>query len=168
MITIQSKIHVDRIGGKEIFNFLMNPTDHEYQTWWPGTHLALHTLKRTPNNVGTIIYMDEFIGDRRVKASCIVIEAEPAKKVVWQVKKLIRLPIWFSLELEDDTEGVAITHTIRAGFEGVKGMYDVLFRLYFSDKFAAAMDEHVKIEFPKLRDMLSSAKVHMPEHLAKS
>jgi hypothetical protein len=31
---------------------------------------------------------------------------------------------------------------------------DPLLRIYFSESFTRAMDEHVKTEFPKLRDML--------------
>jgi hypothetical protein len=34
---------------------------------------------------------------------------------------------------------------------------DPLFRLYFSRRFAAAMDEHVRKEFPLLRDRLHAA-----------
>jgi hypothetical protein len=154
MITIQSSIYVDRISGMEIFNFLINPSDCEYQRWWPGTHIKLHTLKHSPKNVGNIVYMDEFIGEHRVRMTGIVTEAEPGKKIVWRLKKFVRLPIWLYLELEDDKEGVAITHTIRAGFAGIGRILDVLLRFYFSDDFGKAMDEHVKTEFPKLREML--------------
>jgi hypothetical protein len=155
MITLQSRIHVNRLGGMEIYNFLINPVDHEYQRWWPGTHLGLYTLRHTASNVGNMVYMDEFIGKRRVKMVGVVIEAEPGKKITWQLKKLIFLPIWLSLELKDDKEGVAITHTIRAGFEGIGEVFDAIFRVYFSEEFEKAMDEHVKTEFPKLRDLLS-------------
>ena len=154
MITIQSNIHVDRISGMEIFNFLINPTDREYQRWWPGTHIELHNIKHGANNIGNIVYMDEFIGEHRVKMTGIVIEAEPGKKIMWRLKKFVRLPIWLSLEFEDDHGGVAITHTIRAGFAGIGRIFDVLLRFYFSDEFGKAMDKHVKTEFPKLREML--------------
>jgi hypothetical protein len=157
MIKIQSRIHVDRIGGTEIFNFLINPTDREYQRWWPGTHLKLHNCAQKPNNVGNVVYMDEFVGKHRVKMTCIVTEAEPGKKLVWQMKKLIRLPVWLVLELEDDKEGVEITHTIKVGWEGIGRVLDIIFRIYFSDEFIKVMDEHVKIEFPKLRGLLLTA-----------
>jgi hypothetical protein len=98
--------------------------------------------------------MDEVIGKHRVKMAGIVIEAEPGKKIIWQLKQLIRLPIWLSLELEDDKEGVVVTHTIRAGFEGIGRVLDIFLQIYFSDEFRRAMDEHIKTEFPKLRDML--------------
>ena len=59
------------------------------------------------------------------------------------------------LDLEDDAGGVTITHTIRAGFKGIGRIVDPILRAFlFSDEFERAMDEHVKTEFPKLRDML--------------
>ena len=58
MITLRTRIHVDRLTGEQVYGFLMNATDHEYQEWWPGVHLHLHTLKRYPNNNGNIVYMD--------------------------------------------------------------------------------------------------------------
>lgn len=158
MITIQSKIHVARIGGMEIFNFFINPSDREYQKWWTGTHLEFHNLRQSPRNIDNIVYMDEYIGKRRVKMTAIVIEAKPGKKITWQFKKIIRLPVWMCLELEDGNEGVAITHTMRAGFEGTGSILDIILRVYLSDAFAKAMDEHAKTEFPKLGDMLLSAK----------
>ncbi len=83
----------------EVRDFLINPTDSEYQRWLPGTHIRPHSLKEHPKNVGNVIYMDEFIGEPSVKMIDIVIEAESGKKITWRLKKFIRLPIWFALEL---------------------------------------------------------------------
>ena len=116
--------------------------------------MELHTISRRPDNVGNIVYMDEFIGKRRVKMKGVVRAVEPGKKIVWQLKKLFRLPVWLSLELVDDGKGVAITHAIRVGFNGMASLFDPIFRTYFSDEFQRAMDEHVKAEFPKLCDLL--------------
>ncbi|MCI0721283.1 MAG: hypothetical protein L0338_20265 [Acidobacteria bacterium] len=155
MITLRTRTHVDGLTGEQVYGFLMNATDREYQEWWLGVHLQLVTLKRCPNNVGKIVYMDEFIGEYRVKMTGVVVEAILGKKLVWQLKKGVRLPVRLSLKLDDDEAGVFITHTIRVGFEGLGSALDMAFRMYFSGKFAAAMDEHVKAEFPKLRDMLA-------------
>jgi hypothetical protein len=155
MIALRTLVRVDGLTGKQVYDFLMNATDREYQEWWPGVHLQLHTLKRCPNNVGNIIHMDELIGEYRVKMTGVVVEAIPGKKLLWQLKKGVRLPARLSLELDDDDTGVIITHTIRVGFEGLGSALDPIFRVYCSAKFATAMDEHVKAEFPKLRDMLA-------------
>jgi hypothetical protein len=154
MLTIQSQLHVADITGTEMMNFLLHCTDREYQAWWKGTHLEFHTIKRYPNDVGNLVYMDEFVGKRRVRMMAIVTEVAPGQRIVWQMKKIIRLPVWFSLELKDDGAGVMLTHTIRAGFGGVGRILDPIFRLYFSNEFSRAMDEHAQIEFPKLRDLL--------------
>jgi hypothetical protein len=98
--------------------------------------------------------MDEFIGVRRVRMTGVVTESVPGKKITWQLKKGVRLPVWLSLELADDDEGVAIEHTIRAGFQGVGRILDPIFGIYLSEEFARDMDDHVKTEFVKLEDML--------------
>lgn len=159
MITIQSKLNIDGISGVEIFNFLLNPTDHAYQNWWPGTHLEFHYLRRSPNHVGDVVYMDEWVGKYRLKAAAIVVEVQPGSKIVWQIWKGVRLPVRLALELAEYTTGVAITHTIYIGFQGFGRIFDPVFRMYFSSGFARAMDEHARIEFPRLRDMLSFAKL---------
>ena len=156
MITLQSQLHVDALRGKEIADFLLTCTDQAYQAWWPGTHLQLHTLARFPNSVGNVVFMDEFIGKRRIQMLGVVRVAEPAK-LVWQLKKGILLPVRLILELVDDAAGVSITHTVRAGFGRLGRMFDPLFHLYFSEAFGRALDEHVKTEFPKLRDLLRHA-----------
>lgn len=161
MLTLQTQLRVHGIKGKEIFDFLVNPNDHAYQQWWPGTHLQLHTLKRSEDHVGDVIYMDEYIGDRRVRMKGVVVEATPGHVLVWQFLKVIRLPVRLSLELADEEGGVAITHTIEAGFKGPGRLLDPLLRLYFTRKFAAAMGDHVKTEFPLLRDRLPQIKAEV-------
>ena len=161
MLTLRTKLRVDRITGKQIFDFLANPNDQAYQQWWPGTHLQLHPLKRAEGHVGDVIYMDEYIGERRVRMKAVVVEVVPEHKLVWQLRKLIKLPVRLALDLRDDESGVAITHTIEAGFKGPGRLLDPLIRLYFSRKFAAAMDDHVKTEFPLLRDRLPQIKAEV-------
>ena len=161
MLMLQTKVRVDGITAREIFDFLANPNDQIYQQWWPGTHLQLHPLKRTEDHVGDVIYMDEYIGERRLRMKGVVVEAVPERKLVWQLRKLITLPARLSLDLTDDERGVAITHTIEAGFKGPGTLLDPLIRLYFSEKFAAALDDHVKTEFPLLRDRLPRIKAEV-------
>jgi hypothetical protein len=154
VITIQTRTYVPGLSGKEIFNFLLNPTDRDYQRWWTGTHFKLHLVKQVDGGVGSVVYMDELIGALRVKMTGVVIEAMRGRKITWQLKKVLRLPVWLSLELNDDSDGVSITHTIRAGYNGPGKALDRILRLYFSDAFTRALDEHVRTEFPKLRDTL--------------
>ena len=158
MITLRTQIAVSGVTGLEIFNFLLNCTDAEYQRWWPGTHLSFHTIKRMPGDVGNLVVMDEFIGNRRVRAKGLVTEVEPGKRLVWQFRKLVRLPVQLSLEFDEQGDALQLTHTINAGFHGIGRVLDPLLRLYFSRRFAEALDEHVRTEFPKLRDLLRSGR----------
>src|SRR5690242_9506627 len=117
MLTLQSHVHVDGMRGNEIVAFLLSCTDQAHQAWWPGTHLQFHTRVRYPKSVGNIVFMDEFIGKRRIQMLGVVRIAEPSK-IVWQLKKGMPLPVWLTLELADDAAGVTITHTVQAGFNG--------------------------------------------------
>ena len=77
---------------------MLGCSNEDYQNWWPGTHLQFHTTKRYPDNIGNIVYMDEFIGKRRVKMEGIVIDAVSGQRIVWQMKKWgILLPVWLDL-----------------------------------------------------------------------
>lgn len=154
MIVLQSSVHVASATAGEFYDFLTHPTDALYQKWWPGTHLQLHLLENPKAPAPTRVYMDERVGDRRLRMTGIVIEATRGRRIVWQLEKGIRLPVWLVLELNDQGDAVTIVHTIRVGFSGLGRILDPLFRLYFSDAFARTMDEHVRTEFPRLRDLL--------------
>lgn len=154
MLTIQTQVHVPLITGREMADFLLYCTDREYQAWWQGMHLEFHTIKRYPGDLGSVIYMDEFVGKKRVKMLAIVTEVIPGRRIVWQMKKIVRLPVWLTLEFVDDANGVMLTHALQAGFKGFGRILDPLWRIYFTDEFRRDMDEHATIEFPKLGEML--------------
>lgn len=152
MVTLNTRVTVEGISGKEIFDFLVEPSDRAYQQWWPGVHHQLHLLERHEGQVGDVIYMDEHVGQRRLRLAAIVTEAIPGKKLVWQFKRLVRLPASLILEFTDTGRGVEISHTIEAGFTGPGRILDPVVRLFLSRRFADALDEHVRTEFPLLRD----------------
>lgn len=155
MITLQSKVHVPGVSGPQIVDFLVHCEDADYQAWWPGTHLHLRTLERRPGDAGNVVYMDEWIGKRRLRMTGVLTEVDP-HKLVLQLKAIVLQPVRLVLELEDDPAGVTVTHTVHAGLAGLGRLADPLLRLYFSDDFARALDEHVKKEFPKLGALLRS------------
>jgi hypothetical protein len=156
MIMLRSQVYVEGISGKVVYDFLVNPSDDAYQRWWPGVHLQLHVLRSCPGHVGDLLYMDEYVGTRRLRMQCVVTEAESGRRLVWAMKRLIRLPARLILDLEDHAEGVVITHTIEAGFRGMGGLLDPLLRLYLDTQFARDMDEHAHAEFPMLGRLLST------------
>ncbi len=154
MLTIQTKVRVPNITRAELMHFLLHCTDREYQAWWQGTHFEFHTLKRYPGDLGNLIYMDEFVGKKRVKMLANVTEVIPSRRIVWQMKKIVRLPVWLIIEFADDANGVLLTHSLQAGFKGFGRILDPLWRIYFTDEFRRDMDEHATLEFPKLGEML--------------
>ena len=155
MITLQTRIVVPGLTGRQITDFLLNCDDESYQRWWPGTHLAYHTITHFPDGIGNIVYMDEYVGTRRIKMTGVVAGLIPGRRYEWRARLLVPLPVRFLIELADTPAGVAITHTLQAGFTGLGRIVDPAFRMYFSKTFAKAMDEHVRIEFPKLQQLLN-------------
>ena len=155
MITITTKTRIAGVTARQITDFLLEPSDETYQRWWPGIHLQFHDIKRVKGTVGNVIYMDEIVGNRRIRMVAEVVQAMPGHKIVWQMRKLVRLPACVTLELEDEVAGtVAITHTISAGLDGIGRIFDPVLRLYFSPAFCRDIDEHVKVEFIKLPALL--------------
>lgn len=158
MLTIESRMTVPGLTGAEVTSYLLDCTDEKYQAWWPGVHLQFHPVAPgRDDHVGETVLMDEYIGSRRVRMSGIVTHVEPGRKLVWQLKKGIRLPVWLTLELADGEDGLTLCHTITAGWSGVGRLLDPLLRLYFTPDFAAAMDRHAHTEFPRLRSQLHPA-----------
>lgn len=149
MFTLQSTTFVPGLRGQQILDFLLRCDDAAYQRWWPGTHLH---YRRT----GDVVFMDEWIGMHRTTLSGVITELVPGKRMVWQMKKLVRLPARLILDLDDDEErdGVHVMHTIEAGYRGPGRILDPLIRRHLGPDFPRAMDEHVRTEFPRLAAVL--------------
>lgn len=155
MITMKTVVEARGISGKTISDFMLNCTNEDYRNWWAGTHLAFHTTKRFPSDHGNLVYFEEYVGRRRLKFAGVVVKSIPGKEIVWQMKKLIKLPVWLFLQFEDNDEGVAITHMIKAGFAGIGRLFDPFLRLYCTRRFEKDLEEHAHIEFNKLARILS-------------
>ena len=68
---LETRLRV-RLSGSEVFEFLANPTDEAYRRWWPGIHVQFHTLEPHAGHVGDVVYMDEYVGSRRLRMQGIV------------------------------------------------------------------------------------------------
>jgi len=154
MIAMRTQVQVQGISGKSVSDFMLNCTDQAYQDWWPGTHLAFHTTKRFPNDLGNLVYFDEYVGRRRLKFEAVVVKNVPGKEIVWQMSKVVRLPAWLVLEFDDNDAGVVITHTIKAGFAGIGRLLDPFLRLYLNKGFEQDLEQHAHIEFARLAEIL--------------
>lgn len=155
MIVMRTAVEIRGISGRSVSDFMLNCTDEDYQNWWAGTHLAFHTTRRFPNDLGNLVYFDEYVGRRRLKFEGVVVKSIPGKEIVWQVKKVVRLPAWLVLEFDDSDEGVVITHTMKVGFGGIGRLLDPFLRLNLTRGFEKDLEEHAHIEFTKLAEILS-------------
>jgi hypothetical protein len=165
VLTLETDLTVKGLTGREITDFLLDPHDHHYQDWWPGTHLAFHRTKAGPGteHLGDLVLMDEYVGSRRLRMVGEVVEAISGERIVWQMRPWgLRLPVRVTLTLQTDGADVRVRHVISAGWAGRARALDGLWRLYFSPSFAAAMDRHVRTEFPLLRDLLHPGRQGAP------
>lgn len=154
MIEMTTEVLVRNVSSQEIYAFMLTCSDSDYQEWWPGMHLAFHTVRRTPGDLGNLVYFDEFIGTRRLRSYAVVTRLIERSMIVWQLKIGIRLPIWITLELGEGSGGVMVRHTVSAGFSGPGRLLDWLFKPLFSKRFVQALDEHAQTEFPLLAELL--------------
>ena len=154
MITLHSEVSVQGIRGDEFLNFMLNCTDADYQEWWPDVHLAFHAIQRYPNEIGNIVYFDEFIGTTRLKFKGVVKEYIPGRKITWQMIRGVRLPTWLEIECKQPTDDLHIVHTLKAGFSGLGKIFDPLIRVYLSENFCVELNDHAQTEFPMLVKLL--------------
>jgi hypothetical protein len=154
MITFRSEVKIQGISGNELIQFMVNCTDADYQEWWPGTHLAFHTIKRYPDQIGNLVYFDEYVGKYRLKFHGVVREFIPAQKIVWQMKFGIRLPVWIILECRDQPDSLYISHTVRAGFCRIGSILDPVLKIYLTTRFFKELDNHAHTEFPMLAKLI--------------
>ena len=159
MLTIESELTVPGLTGRQVTDFLLAPEDDRYRAWWPGTHHELHLLRRGPvgGHLHDVVLMDEHIGHRHVRLAAEVIESIPGQRIVWRLRLgSLSLPCRVTLTLCTHGQEVDVRHTIDAGWSGPGRLVDPLWRLYLSRSFARDMDDHVRTEFPLLRDLLQT------------
>ena len=164
MLVIESRVDVAGLTGRDVTDFMLACTDERYRSWRPGIHLQLHTLGRAVGGVGDIVEMDEFVGRRRLRLRGVVEAVEPGRRLVWRFRKVVSLPARLSLELDPVPGGVSVRHTVTAGWPGIGRVLDPLLRLYFTARFRADLDAHVRTEFRLLRDYLRAESGPQPDN----
>jgi predicted secreted protein len=162
MLTVDSSVLVAGITGSEITEFMLSPTDDRYRAWWPGTHLQFHVVSGSPSHMGDVVWMDEYVGSRRLRMTAVVVDIEPGHRIVWQLKRWVRLPAWVRVELADETDGCRVHHVVEVGYRGIGRVLDPMLRLFLSRRFASELADHVRTEFTKLRDYLHSMPATAP------
>ncbi|HET8671398.1 MAG TPA: hypothetical protein VFM05_12460 [Candidatus Saccharimonadales bacterium] len=157
MLIHRTQVTVKNLSAKDVFDFLINPSNDRYQSWWPGVHLRFYNIRAVPRNVGNLVCMDEFVGKWRLRLTGIVTKADDGRRITWQLVKGVRLPAWLDLQLQDTAKGVQIDHMAMIGFRGLLGkVSDPLCNLYFTRRKKRYLTEHVHEEFNRLAQLLSS------------
>ena len=136
---------------------MIAPTTERYRAWWPGEHLDFRIVKPgDANHLGDIVFMDEYLcGQHRLTFHAVITEAQQPNRATWQMKKAgLRLPATVTLDLQDSPEGLKLKHELRLGFPGIGTILDPLIKLYFNKSFRANLEEHCKIEWPRLAEYL--------------
>ena len=158
MIEHTDVVVVDSMSAKDVYGFMLNCTDELYNQWWPGTHLAFHTIERKPNDLRNLVYFDEMVGKRRLRYHTIVTKANQNREIEWQLKKPVLLPVRFNLQVQDiDSGGVQITSQLTIGSDSIGGRL-IAFgaRFYMTSKFKADLSQHAHTEFQMLAELLRS------------
>jgi hypothetical protein len=154
MIESMTKVQLRSVSAVEISNFMIYCTDLMYQDWWPNVHMAYHTLERYPDHIGNFVYFDEYVGKRRLKSYARLKEYIAGEKLVWQIKSVIFLPIWITLEFQDTPNGISVSHKLSAGYCGIGKVFDPILKLFFNPSFLCDLDLHVETEFKFLAEKI--------------
>ena len=154
MVVLQTRVSVEGITGRQVTDFFINCTDSDYQRWWEGTHLQFHTINRTSESIGSLVYFDEYVGKHRLKFNGRITDYAVGRRIEYRMVKGLSLPAWLVLEFHDRPGGVDVVHTVKAGYQGMGKILDPLIRLHLSDAFEKALSEHARVEFSRLGDLL--------------
>lgn len=154
MVTLETVVNVKGVGAGDVYAFMLNCSDLDYQKWWPDVHLVFHTVKRYPGDIGNLVYVDEYVGKYRIRGHAVVTSLVPCAEIVWQIKKPVKIPAWFIMRFEDKTDGVEIVHIVSAGFNGPGKIFDPVIRLVLTEEFERQLNLHAQMEFPKLAELL--------------
>ena len=156
MIIYQTIFTVSNLSANELTDFMVNCNDDLYRKWWAGTHIAFHTTKRFPNNVGNCVVFDEYVGTYRLRFKAVLDIYEPGKAMVWHMKKIIPLPARLSLLLNKLPSGVQITHTLSIGYNRTGSVLDGLIRAFLPKELERDLADHAQYEFRNLRDSMKT------------
>ncbi len=154
MIGFSAEVNVAQLTGEQISNFLLKCSDHQYQSWLPGTHLSYHILKSNSNTIGSIYCFDEFVGPYRLRFNARISGYIPGQFLEWQLIRIIPLPAKLSLRFVDTASGTRLTHQISIGFRGIGKLLDAIIKLLIPKDLEFFLNDHARHEFTLLSEVL--------------
>lgn len=157
MITLRTRLHVEDGCAREILGVLVDPDDATYRSWWPGTHLAFHVVRRGrgPDHLGDVVHLDERVGRRRLRMTAVVEEFVPGDRVTWRMRCWsVPLPVRVRIATHPDSRGLAVCHTLTIGWPGWRRHLDPVWRRALPSTFDRDLDRHVRTEIALLGVLL--------------
>lgn len=153
MITFTTTVEVNGKSPDQIYDWILNLDNDKYKRWHPA-HKEWKTIKRTPNEIGSIVYLDEQFNHFRLKLTGELVEVKPNRFLLYKYKSLI--PGYLSLAFESTNRGTRVIHKTGIGCKGLLGkIIDwTLRKLYFTRAFEEALEKHAKEEFRNLEEII--------------
>lgn len=155
MITFTTTIEVSGKAPDQIYDWILNLDNDKYKRWHTA-HKEWKTIKRTSNEIGSIVYLDEQFNHFRLKLTGELVELTPNRFLFYKGKGNLFIPGYLSLTFEPTNAGTKVIHKIGAGYKGLFGkVIDWLLRKFYLTKaFEEALEKHAKEEFKNLEKLL--------------
>ena len=161
MVTYTLHSKLPNAVALDFFEFMSNAPAEVYANWLPEEHYEFHVVKRSNTSpIGDLYYFDQNIGLKyRMKFFAIVKEANPPNRIAFQIRKFgINLPGYLALDFLDTEDGLALTETLRIGFNGLGRICDPFIKIVYGNKFFQVFKDHHKREWKNLSDILNNTK----------
>lgn len=153
MITFTTIVEVTGKSPDQVYDWVLNLNNDKYRRWHPA-HKEWKTIKRTHNEMGSIVYLDEQFNHFRLKLTGKLVEVKPNRFLLYKWKSLISG--YLSLTFESTNTGTKVTHEVGIGYKGLLGkIIDWLLRKFYLTKaFEEALEKHAKEEFRNLEEII--------------
>lgn len=153
MITFTTTVEVTGKSSVQIYDWILNLDNDKYKRWHPA-HKEWKTIKRTPNEMGSIIYLDEQFNRFRLKLTGELVEVKPNRILLYRLKSPISG--YLSLVFEPTNTGTRVIHKIGVGYGGLFGKIInwLLRKFYLTKAFEEALEKHAKEEFKNLEALI--------------
>lgn len=155
MMTFTTTVEVAGKTPEQIYDWILNLDNEKYKQWHPG-HKEWKTIKRTSNEIGSIVYLDERFDHIRLKFTGEVIEAKLNSFLLYKLKSPIPIPGYLSLSFKPTKTGTKVIHEVGVGYEGLFGKIVDWFlrKFYLTRSFEKALEKHANEEFKNLEKLL--------------
>lgn len=155
MIRMVTTIDIQGKMPEAIYNWVVTLNNERYRRWHPA-HIAWRTIRRTPEEVGSIVFLDERFEGFRVRYVGEVVAAIPDRLLRYKLKRGVPLPAHLALRFEPTKVGTIVTHELTVGYDTPVGkVLDRLVRkTVLTPAFEKALERHAREEFKNLERLV--------------